>query len=74
LYRAVAGQQEKQSKELAMLWVLNGSDGTQSLLQIADRAEIPFQDISYAAKSLVEAGLLRESPVQFTTDRNPLTH
>jgi aminopeptidase-like protein len=74
LYRAVAGQQEKQSKELAMLWVLNGSDGTQSLLQIADRAGIPFQDISYAAKSLVEAGLLRESPVQFTTDRNPLTH
>jgi aminopeptidase-like protein len=57
-----------------MLWVLNGSDGTQSLLQIADRAEIPFQDISYAAKSLVEAGLLRDSPVQFTTDRNPLTH
>jgi aminopeptidase-like protein len=74
LYRAVAGQQEKQSRELAMLCVLNGSDGTQSLLQIADRAGIPFQDISYAAKSLVEAGLLRESPVQFTTDRNPLTH
>ena len=74
LYRAVAGQQEKQSRELAMLWVLNGSDGTQSLLQIADRAEIPFQDISYAAKSLVEVGLLHESPVQFTADRNPLTH
>jgi aminopeptidase-like protein len=61
LYRAVAGQQEKQSRELAMLWVLNGSDGTQSLLQIADRANMPFREIYAAAVNLVEAGLLREA-------------
>ena len=61
LYRAVAGQQEKQSKELAMLWVLNGSDGTQSLLDIADRASMPFREIHAAAINLVNAGLLDES-------------
>ena len=42
LYRSIAGQQEKQSKELALLWVLNGSDGSQTLLDIADRANLPF--------------------------------
>lgn len=60
LYRAVAGQQEKQSKELAMLWTLNGSDGSATLLDIAERAEIPFRDICMAAIELERVGLLRE--------------
>jgi aminopeptidase-like protein len=60
LYRAVAGQQEKQSKELALLWVLNGSDGTQTLLDIAERADLPFRNIETAAKALREVGLLKE--------------
>jgi aminopeptidase-like protein len=67
LYRAVAGHQEKQSSELAMLWVLNGSDGTQSLLQIADRANLPFRDIHAAAISLVNVGLLSECSTAGTT-------
>jgi aminopeptidase-like protein len=74
LYRAVAGQQEKQSRELAMLWVLNGSDGTQSLLDIADRSGIPFQDIFGAAKRLLEVGLLCENPAPLTVDRQQLPH
>ena len=60
LYRNVAGQQEKQSKELALLWVLNGSDGKQTLLDIAERADLPFQSIEAAAKALIEVGLLKE--------------
>ncbi len=60
LYRAVAGQQEKQSKELAMLWVLNGSDGSHTLLDIAERAGVPFNEIHAAAIALVEVGLLHE--------------
>lgn len=60
LYRAVAGQQEKQSKELALLWVLNESDGRHTLLDIAERADLPFRWIQAAAEALVEVGLLKE--------------
>ena len=60
LYRAVAGQQEKQSNELALLWVLNGSDGSQTLLDIADRASLPFETIRSAAYELEQVGLLKE--------------
>jgi len=60
LYRAVAGQQEKQSKELSLLWVLNASDGRHTLLDIAERADLPFRRIQAAAEALVEVGLLKE--------------
>jgi len=60
LYRSIAGQQEKQSKEMAMLWVLNGSDGRQTLLDIADRASLPFENILVAARELEQVGLLKE--------------
>ncbi len=60
LYRAVAGQQENQCRELALLWVLNMSDGRHALLDIADRADLPFGQIQSAAQALVEAGLLNE--------------
>jgi len=60
LYRAIAGQQEKHSKELALLWVLSGSDGGHSLLDIADRAGVPFNQIFAAAMALVQVGLLEE--------------
>ena len=60
LYRAVAGQQEKQSKELALLWVLNACDGHHSLLDITERANLSFRSIQAAAEALVEVGLLKE--------------
>lgn len=47
-------------KELPMLWVLNQSDGTRSLLDIAERSGTPFADIRRAADALLEAGLLSE--------------
>jgi aminopeptidase-like protein len=55
LYKA-AGSQEN----LAMLWVLNLSDGRHSLLDIAERAGMPFDTINSAAAALAGAGLLRE--------------
>jgi aminopeptidase-like protein len=61
LYRAVAGQQEKQSRELILLWVLNLSDGKHSLLDIAMRAEVPFEEVRRAADALHECGLLIET-------------
>ncbi|HWF60691.1 MAG TPA: DUF4910 domain-containing protein [Nitrospira sp.] len=60
LYRAVAGQQEKQWTELALFWVLNASDGHQTLLDIAERADLPFGKIQSAAEVLLEVGLLKE--------------
>lgn len=60
LYRAVAGQQEKQWTELALFWVLNASDGHHTLLDIAERADLPFGKIQSAAEALLEVGLLTE--------------
>ena len=61
LYRTIAGQQEKQNKELALLWVLNLSDGRHSLLDIATRAGVSFDDVESAARSLLDCGLLSEA-------------
>ena len=44
--------------EMALLWVLNFSDGRHSLLDIADRAAVPFSTIRSAAIALGDAGLL----------------
>lgn len=42
----------------AMLWTLNLSDGEHCLLDIADRANMPFPDIHKAAAALERGGLL----------------
>ncbi len=54
LYRSVGGGS---NVEEALLWVLNLSDGTKSLLDIAVRAGIPFATISDAAEQLAKHGL-----------------
>lgn len=43
---------------LALLWVLNFSDGEHSLLDIGQRSNLPFVEIARAAHRLNEAGLL----------------
>lgn len=58
LYGATGGSGPNQS-EYAMLWVLNQSDGTHGMLDIAERSGLPFDEICAAADALVEAGLLR---------------
>jgi aminopeptidase-like protein len=60
LYRALGGLPNAGTREMAMLWVLNLSDGSRSLLDIAERARLPFEDIFHAAHLLVENSLLRE--------------
>ncbi len=47
------------SDELAMLWVLNQSDGSRTLLDIAERSDVSFDLLSYAADRLCEHGLLK---------------
>ncbi|MGH2454201.1 MAG: DUF4910 domain-containing protein [bacterium] len=58
LYRAIGGQADAPAAELAMLWVLNLSDGGHSLLDISDRSQLPFELIRRAAVTLAEHGLL----------------
>jgi aminopeptidase-like protein len=43
-----------------MLWVLSLSDGDHTLLDIAERAELPFTAVAAAAAALADAGLLKE--------------
>ena len=58
LYPAVGGDKDAVVKNMAMLWVLNFSDGKHSLLDIAERANLPFAVIRSAAEILYHRGLL----------------
>ena len=60
LYRPVGGELDSQAREMAMLWVLNLSDGTNSLLDIAERSGLAFDSLAAAARALSEHGLIRE--------------
>lgn len=61
LYRMMGGSAEDNTNEMAMLWVLNLSDGEHSLLEIAERAQLSFDSIYYAAAALKEHGLLKDA-------------
>lgn len=60
LYRTIGGDDAGRSRELALLWVLNFSDGRHSLLDVAERSGMPFTAVREAADALLEAGLLQE--------------
>jgi aminopeptidase-like protein len=60
LYRSIGGDSAENLNELALLWVLNRSDGRNSLLDIAEKSGMNFQVIAQAAKRLVEVELLKE--------------
>ena len=62
LYSTLGGGDEGRERQLALLWVLNQSDGTNSLLDIAERSDKPFRAILEAATALVQADLLVEVP------------
>jgi aminopeptidase-like protein len=50
----------RQSVEMGLLWVLNLADGSRTLLDVADRAELPFDAVADAADALAGVGLLVE--------------
>src|SRR5580704_106225 len=60
LYAMVGGRADAGVREMAMLWVLNLSDGNHSLLDISERSRMSFDSIYEAAGALREKGLLRE--------------
>jgi aminopeptidase-like protein len=57
LYRAMGGT-DIPGLQLAMLWVLNLSDGTRTLLDVAERSGMPFRAIRAAADLLAQHALL----------------
>jgi aminopeptidase-like protein len=60
LYESLGGRSDAKDAQLAMLWVLNLSDGEHDLLAIAERARLPFPAVAAAAEALRTAGLLKE--------------
>jgi aminopeptidase-like protein len=60
LYGQIGGRSDAEERQMAMLWVLNQSDGTHSLLDVAERSGLPFALLAEVATTLEEAGLLRE--------------
>ena len=61
LYRAIAGQKDAGgASQMDLLWLLNLADGKHSLLDIAERADVPFERILAAAGLALDADLIRE--------------
>jgi aminopeptidase-like protein len=62
LYDGIGGYGDHDATQPAMLWVLNMSDGSHSLLDIAERSRLPFEIIRHAADSLLQHELLADDP------------
>jgi aminopeptidase-like protein len=58
LYGQIGGRSDAEERQMAMLWVLNLSDGGMSLLEVAERAGLPFALVAEVAGALEAAGLL----------------
>jgi aminopeptidase-like protein len=58
LYGSVGGGSHAVASQMALLWVLSLSDGTRPLLEVAERARLPFPDVCRAARALEAVGLL----------------
>src|SRR4030095_5659840 len=58
LYKGLGATADRRERELALLWVLNLSDGEHSLLDIAERASLPFALVRDASIALSGTGLL----------------
>lgn len=63
LYKKVGGETDQKESQMAILWVLNLSDGRNSLLDIVEISGLSTAVITQAAEELVSHGLLEEIPV-----------
>jgi aminopeptidase-like protein len=59
LYRTTGGDSKEDVNEMAFLWILNQSDGSHSLLEIAEKSGMAFDDVAKAANKLVDHKLLK---------------
>jgi aminopeptidase-like protein len=59
LYRLMGGDSDAGFDQMSMLWVLNMSDGSHSLLDIADRSGYPVTIVQNAVMALLHKDLIR---------------
>jgi len=59
LYRNLGSQKYSEEKDLAIFWILNQSDGENSLLDIAIKSKLDFHLIKEVADKLVDHNLLK---------------
>jgi aminopeptidase-like protein len=59
LYRSISGQKDQAAAQMALLWLLNQADGRHSLLDIAERSGVPFEQLALAAEAARNADLIR---------------
>jgi aminopeptidase-like protein len=62
LYRSVGEDRNAEAANLSLLWVLNLADGDHSLLDIAERANLPFAVVYKSARLLQQHGLVTGLP------------
>ena len=62
LYGAVGALDAQPIDVMTILWVLNQSDGSQSLLDISERSGVPFRDLQRATVALLDSDLLTVNP------------
>jgi aminopeptidase-like protein len=62
LYQQISGENEsdKKNQQLALLWVLNQSDGSNDLMDISEKSKLPFIAVKKAAVLLEESALLED--------------
>jgi aminopeptidase-like protein len=63
LYRILGGDPDAGEREMALLWILNMSDGKHSLLDIGERSGMSLGYLRETADILVEHGLLVKSDI-----------
>ncbi|WP_099864356.1 DUF4910 domain-containing protein [Pararhizobium haloflavum] len=61
LYAAIGGRHSTGASAMGLLWVMNLADGRHSLLDMAERADMPYADIAAAAALLRDHGLLSDA-------------
>jgi len=61
LYNTVGANSQNIDFQIALLWIMNASDGSQSLLDIALKSNMKFDYIKNAADQLLGCGLLKET-------------
>lgn len=58
LYKLIGSSKDKDVEKSAMLWILNLSDGTNTLQEISDRSGLGFEIVKKVTDRLLEKGLL----------------
>jgi aminopeptidase-like protein len=60
LFKKIGGHRSAQDMQMALLWILNQSDGTNSVLDIAEKSNLDFDLLVEASADLEKVGLIQK--------------